>query len=227
MANQPSSYDVPITHIYSIEGNIGSGKSTFVKFLKENINNQNVVFVQEPVDVWETIKDKNGETILTKFYRSNKDYAFAFQMMAYISRLSLLKKTIIENPGKIIITERCVETDKNVFAKMLYDSGKIEDVEYQIYLKWYDEFSSYLHVDGSIYIYTSPKKCVERVQKRNRNGESIPLEYLETCNRYHDLWMNGRNKPMLTIMNEFDIEPNEHMDKLEIFKKFIYSNRKQ
>ena len=221
MANQSSSYEVPITHIYSVEGNIGSGKSTFVKFLKENLNNPNVVFVQEPVDIWETIKDRNGETILTKFYRSNEDYAFAFQMMAYISRLSLLKKTVLENPGKIIITERCVETDKNVFAKMLYDSGKIEDVEYEIYLKWFDEFSSHLHVDGSIYIYTTPKKCAERVEKRNRTGESIPLEYLETCHRYHDVWLNTTNKPLLTLLNEFDVEDHEHMDKLEKFKKFI------
>ena len=104
-----------------------------MKFLKENLNNPNVVFVQEPVDIWQTIKDKNGETILTKFYRSNEDYAFAFQMMAYISRLSLLKKTVLDNPGKIIITERCVETDKNVFAKMLYDSLSEEKPHYELF----------------------------------------------------------------------------------------------
>lgn len=227
MSKQSSSYHVPVTYIYSVEGNIGSGKSTFVRFLKENLNDPNVVFVQEPVDVWETIKDKNGETILTKFYRSNEDYAFAFQMMAYISRLSILKKTILENPGKTIITERCVETDKNVFAKMLYDSGKIKEVEYQIYLKWFDEFSSYLHVDGTIYIYTTPQKCSERVQKRNRTGESIPIEYLESCHRYHDAWLNNSNKPLLTLLNEFDVEEHEHMDKLEKFKKFINLNIKQ
>jgi len=224
MSTQTQSYNVHITHIYSVEGNIGSGKSTFVRFLKENLKDPNVVFVQEPVDVWETIKDKTGETIITKFYRSTEDYAFAFQMMAYISRLSLLRKTVLENPGKIIITERCVETDKNVFAKMLYDSGKIEDVEYQIYLKWFDEFSSYLQVDGSIYIYTSPNKCAERIQKRNRTGESIPTEYLETCSRYHDEWLNKNSKPMITLLNEFDIEEHEHINKLEIFKKFIYSD---
>ena len=34
----------------------------------------------------------------------------------------------------IIITERSLYTDKHVFAKMLHDQGKIEDVCYQIYL---------------------------------------------------------------------------------------------
>ena len=81
--------------------------------------------------------------------------------------------------------------------------------------------TSYLHVDGTIYIYTTPQKCSERVQKRNRTGESIPLEYLETCHRYHDVWLNNSKKPMLTLLNEFDVEDHEHMDKLERFKKFI------
>ena len=38
----------------------------------------------------------------------------------------------------IIITERSLHTDRMVFAKMLYESGLIEDVNYQIYLKWFD-----------------------------------------------------------------------------------------
>ena len=46
-----------------------------------------------------------------------KNNAFPFQMMAYISRLSLLKNAIRENPDSIIICERCLQTDKYVFAK--------------------------------------------------------------------------------------------------------------
>jgi deoxyadenosine/deoxycytidine kinase len=127
--------------IVSIEGNIGSGKSTILKLLKEYFNeNKNIIFLQEPVDEWEKIKDKNNITILAKFYENQEKYSFAFQMMAYISRLSLLKKTIEKNPDAIIITERCLNTDRYVFAKMLYDNGKLEDVEYQIYLNWFEHF---------------------------------------------------------------------------------------
>ena len=71
--------------IISIEGNIGTGKSTLVQMLKDTYkNNNNVVFLQEPVDMWNTIKDSNGETILSKFYGNQEKYAFSFQMMAYI-----------------------------------------------------------------------------------------------------------------------------------------------
>ena len=100
--------------IISIEGNIGAGKSTIVSALEElvknNMNNyiaqKKVVFLQEPVDTWLSIKDKNGESILSKFYKNQSQFAFSFQMMAYISRQSLLNKTMRENPNSIIITER-------------------------------------------------------------------------------------------------------------------------
>ena len=78
--------------IYSIEGNIGSGKSTFIDILKKENKLQNVIYLEEPVEVWETIKDKSEETILEKFYKNQNKYSFSFQMMAYISRLSELKK---------------------------------------------------------------------------------------------------------------------------------------
>ena len=50
--------------IFSIEGNIGSGKSTLVKILKEQLftaNGKKIIFLQEPVDEWESIKDESGE----------------------------------------------------------------------------------------------------------------------------------------------------------------------
>ena len=77
--------------IVSIEGNIGSGKTTLLKKLKEKyVNNPNIIFLKEPVDEWEQIKDKDGQTMLQKFYADQQKYSFAFQMMAYISRLKIL-----------------------------------------------------------------------------------------------------------------------------------------
>jgi deoxyadenosine/deoxycytidine kinase len=114
-------------------------------------------------------------------------YSFSFQMMAFISRFSLLRKAIQENPNAIIITERCLYTDKYVFAKMLFDMKKIEDINYQIYCKWFEEFSQEIPISKIIYIKTNPIICFSRIQQRNRKGESvIPLEYLEHCHEYHE-----------------------------------------
>src|SRR6056300_1460897 len=107
--------------ILSIDGNIGSGKSTLYEELKSYYKgNEDIRFVPEPVDDWKSIMDKNGVPILTNLYKDTNKYAFRFQMMAYISRLRLLRKQVKENKYKIIISERCVQTDKNVFAQMLY-----------------------------------------------------------------------------------------------------------
>ena len=74
-----------------------------------------------------------------------------------------------------------------VFAKMLYDSGKIEDVNYQIYLNWFDTFSGEFPVHKVIYVKAAPEQCYERIAKRSREGEeNIPLEYLTACSLYHD-----------------------------------------
>ena len=178
----------------SIEGNIGSGKSTLLANLREHYkNNDNVIFLKEPVDEWAKIKDINGTTILEKFYADQEKYSFSFQMMAYVSRIKVLRDTLKEKTiGQekkqyIIITERSLYTDKMVFAKMLYDSGKIEDVNYQIYLNWFDTFSGEFPVHKVIYVKAAPEQCYERIAKRSREGEeNIPLEYLTACSLYHD-----------------------------------------
>jgi deoxyadenosine/deoxycytidine kinase len=193
--------------IFSIEGNIGSGKSTLVSMLKNAMKDDTeVVFMQEPVDIWQTIQDKNGETILSKFYADQDKYAFSFQMMAYISRISMLKKLVKDNPDKIIICERSVLTDKNVFAKMLYDAGNIEEVNYQIYLKWFDEFIADVPIAGLIYVKADPQVSHERVQKRAREGENIPLEYLKNCHTYHNDWIESETCDVLTLDANTDKE---------------------
>ena len=186
---------IKMTIIYTVEGNIGSGKSTLVKLLKKQLSeiipDANFIFLQEPVDVWETIKDNNGKTIIEKFYANQEKYSFSFQMMAYISRLSQITQTMEKNPNAVIITERSVFTDRNVFAKMLYDAGKMESINYEIYNKWFYEFIKKTPLSGIIYLDTKPEKCLERVKFRKRPGEDIPIEYLSNCKKYHDEWING------------------------------------
>lgn len=184
-----------MTRIFSFEGNIGSGKSTLVNYFKEYFaagvfaNGLNVCFVQEPVDEWNTITDETGKTVIECFYADNKRYAFAFQMMAYISRLKTLR-TELNKGYDIIFIERSLFTDRNVFAKMLYDEGKINEIEYKIYNKWFDEFIVDFPKIEYIYLKTDPKTAFDRVLKRGRQGETIPLEYLTKCHDYHEDWLS-------------------------------------
>jgi deoxyadenosine/deoxycytidine kinase len=219
------------SQIISIEGNIGSGKSTLLEKLKNHFKDAaNIVFLQEPVDEWDKIRDKNGITILSKFYENQEKYSFAFQMMAYISRLAILKKAIEDHPNSIIITERCLNTDRYVFAKLLYDTGKIEEIEYQIYLRWFDELSNLGSKQKIIYMKTDPSICFYRIGKRNRNGESgIALDYLEKCSEYHDNMIeNVDSDKLLTIDSNIDTDENHDINNIWINQiiQFITEHKK-
>lgn len=228
--------------IVSIEGNIGSGKSTLLETLKSIFKeNSNVLFLREPVDEWEKIRDKDGNTMLQKFYANQQEYSFAFQMMAYISRLTILRETVRDimrrvqstdqiNKKKekyIIITERSLYTDKFVFAKMLYDQGKIEDVMYQIYLNWFDEFAKDFPVNDIIYVNTDPTKCYERIHKRARVGEEvIPIAYLTACHEYHNAFLDentGIKATQLVLNGNQDIFQNSQIvdDWIGSIKNFL------
>jgi deoxyadenosine/deoxycytidine kinase len=208
-----------MSQIITIEGNIGSGKSTLLDHLKQEYSacTDSIIFLREPVDEWENIQDENGTTILQKFYADQKAYSFSFQMMAYISRLVLLKEAVEKNPHATIITERSLITDKLIFAKMLYDSGNIQHVDYQIYSKWFECFANDYPINKVIYVNSSPEICYERIHERARLGESvIPLDYLKTCDSYHKKMILSFSENEKISVMELDgntnikIKENEH-----------------
>ena len=213
MGLSPSSYNYDNVSIISIDGNIGSGKSTLLERLRTHYADRgDVIFLREPVSDWETIQDANHKTMLSKFYEDKQKYAFPFQMMAYISRLSILRETIRNRTNDkplYIITERSLYTDRHVFAKMLYNDGDIEYVNYQIYLRWFDEFAQDFPLSHIIYVDTSPEICYERIHKRAREGEElIPLEYLKNCHNYHNQFTQEINCPLLTLDGNVNIFEN-------------------
>ena len=204
--------------LVSIEGNIGSGKSTVLEYLK-TLTDFNIIFVDEPVSEWISIKDKDGMNALDCFYKDQKENAFCFQVLAYITRLKKLmdKLNNIDNNIKtIIITERSIETDRNVFAKMLYEEGLLTSIEWESYNYWFNTFKDISKVDMILYIKTSPIKCLERINKRNRSEEStINLSYLEKCHSYHENWLKDNS-------NIITLDGHNSIDKIRIdVLKFI------
>jgi deoxyadenosine/deoxycytidine kinase len=201
--------------VVSIEGNIGSGKSTLMKYLKEYFkNDDHIIFLKEPVDEWEKIKDNTGKTILEKFYGDQEKYSFSFQMLAYISRLNVLRdalKTIdpLSDKKYVIITERSLYTDKLVFAKMLYETGKMEDVNYQIYSTWFQTFSEEFPVHRVIYVETLPEICHQRISNRSRKGEkNISLDYLISCDKYHEEMLEFFSNNNIILDNPLILDGN-------------------
>jgi deoxycitidine kinase/deoxyguanosine kinase len=197
--------------LISVEGNIGAGKSTILEHMETYFTKNcqelsgKILFLKEPLDIWEQFKDENGLTILEKFYKSQKRYAFTFQVMAYITRLSLLKNAIKQNPEvQVIIIERSLCADKNIFMNMLHDDGVVENIEFSIYNKWYSEFIQDYRVDAVIYMDSNPETCAERINRRNRSGEEgIPVDYLKKCKDYHSKWLLDTKCSDIQNMSEY------------------------
>lgn len=191
--------------IYTVEGNIGAGKSTALNFIQDKLNiDKEYVIILEPVDEWLQFKPIGcDQSLFELFYKDNKKYGFAFQLYALQSRYKYMIDIMEKNPGKIIICERSPLTDNEIFAKMLVNDNIISKYEYEIYCKWHSLINTIMspNIKGIIYLKTSNEVCASRVIHRHRSGEGgISINYLEKLNIQHDIWLeNEKNIPILTL----------------------------
>ena len=214
--------------IYCVEGNIGSGKSTLMRELRNrNITQmcgRPIVYLDEPVPVWESITDENGTNMIELFYGDQEKYAFSFQMMAYISRLSILQDASRRYPNSIILCERSLFTDYFVFAKMLHESGKLSLENYTIYKKWFYHFTKDIHITGIIYIYTNPETAHARCKKRARAGECIELDYLSRCHEAHHAWIDTTDIAVIRLDGNFTHSEKLYTTWIDNLEKFVKSH---
>lgn len=184
--------------ILTIEGNIGAGKSTFLQRLQTRYaDRSDILFLLEPVGLWEQVKDEQGKNMLEKFYENPQKYSFAFQSMAFSSRLKLIREAVekaeeVDSPIKTIIMERSLDADREIFAQMLRDDGLLEKCEHDIYLMMSEESQRKYSADGILWLTAEPDVCHGRIATRGREGEDqISLDYLEKCGQYHRQWLGA------------------------------------
>ena len=206
--------------IISVEGNIGVGKSTLIKnVMKYYENNDKIVFYLEDLTLWNLIKDLNGNSIFELYYKNQKEYSFPFEITTLVSRLKQIKNTPIDK--LVIVTERCVFTDRDVFAKMLYEQNNISEINYKIYNLLFDTINMCTNI---IYFYINiePEIAYNRTIERNREGELVDFNFLQVCHDYHNKWLN--NKDNVIIVNDLDLKSLTIKLKNLINKYFIKYN---
>uniref|UniRef100_A0A6C0HD10 Deoxynucleoside kinase domain-containing protein n=1 Tax=viral metagenome TaxID=1070528 RepID=A0A6C0HD10_9ZZZZ len=228
--------------IFTIEGNIGSGKTTILRDINQfcKFDKKHVV-IYEQVQEWAQMKDENNIDILSLFYKDKTKYSYIFQSYVLFSRINHMLETVKNNPGAIIICERSHFTDLYVFALALYESKDISEIEWKVYNEWHRKLRELLSItiSGIVYIKTDAEMCHQRMKIRNRNGEEgVPLDYLKILEVKHDKWLLERpvldttkkwfsvNKdtiiPVLTLNGNIDVyDINNRERQYRMIEEFI------
>ncbi|PNH00058.1 Deoxynucleoside kinase, partial [Tetrabaena socialis] len=168
---------------YFLEGNIAAGKSTFLDLFKDH---QGCIVAKEPVDDWSAPLDGDGDGILQLYYRSKETHAFAFQATVMLSRVTQLLTLMRDHPGATILAERSPASG-GIFVKQLRSEGVLTSVQCALHERWIQMSEALVQTAGIVYLRVSPETCMERLRRRNRNGEAlIDKQLIVDLHQLHD-----------------------------------------
>jgi len=208
--------------IVSLDGIPGAGKSRLLQELKKS--SLNVICLQEPVEEWSKLKDSKDRTLFSLYYNDQKRYAIGFQLQVLHTRFEQLEKALREHPNDLIITERDLMTDYQIFTQMLYDKNMFEEIEFGLYKQLYLSYQRRLEEQNGdtmkrIYLTTSASVSHRRMMSRGRKEEkNVPLEYLVEVDKYHKRLFTGMvNVLQVDGDDDWDTLPKELLDRIVCF----------
>ncbi|CAD8182089.1 unnamed protein product [Paramecium pentaurelia] len=221
--------------LISIEGNIGSGKSTLLKLIQQKY--PDLRFIPEPVNEWQCINGDPSMNLLGSFYEDPTRWAYTMQVYAFYSRLKHWKEVLSDpiNPEEkhLILSERSIEADKEIFAVNGHKNGLINNLEFALYEKFYDwlceeVFGKKIQKQMIIYLQVDPEVCHLRMQKRARDEEknTISKEYLTQIHNRHEEWLlreTHKNTSILVLNGdkEFESDLNQQQKMFNSIDNFL------
>ncbi len=163
-----------------IAGNIGSGKSTLVEFLQRRFG---IRPFYEPFD---------RNPFLSDFYGDMPRWAFHSQVWFLASKFRLHRniEAALERGERVLVQDRTIYEDAEIFAELLFRSRRIARREYATYRLLYESVVDLLPPpDLLIYLRCSVRTLRRRIRKRGRQEEmSIPYRYLRRLNDRYEEW---------------------------------------
>ena len=169
-----------------VEGNIGSGKSTFLDHYR---NLSDFAVFQEPVDKW---RDLDGHNLLELMYTDPSRHSYTFQSFV---QLTMAQLHAAKTNKRIKMIERSLWSARYVFAENLLLSKNMATSEFEVLKAWFEFLRGCpkevdLSVDLVIYLRTSPEVAYQRLKARARSEEKIvSLEYLQDLHNLHEKWL--------------------------------------
>ena len=195
----------------AVAGNIGVGKSTLTKLLADALGGKPFF---EPT---------NQNPYLADFYQDMARWGFHSQI--YFLGRRLKDHASLLNESGILIQDRSLYENAEVFARNLYDRGYIRDRDWNIYQEIYQTAIQLLRPpDLIIYLQASVPSLVDRIRSRGRAFEQkIDSNYLENLNRLYDRWsVEFPHAPLLTISTDeirYHEDPQQFEMVLDLIRK--------
>ena len=191
-------------------GNIGSGKTTFTRFISKS---QNWIPFYEPV---------SDNPYLEDFYNDMPRWSFNLQVYFLHKRFEMHKKMSQMKMG--VVQDRTIFEDKEIFAKNLYEMKKISQRDWENYSGLFASMVSFLKKpDLVIYLKASTDILLNRIESRSRDFEkNVDPGYIRTLNVAYDRWVEKEKRyPVIIInTNNFDIYKDQQSFK-RIEKKIL------
>jgi len=210
----------------SVEGNVGSGKSTFLNFFR---GYPDISVYQEPVDYWTNF---HGEDMLGLVYNDTKRWGLTFQSLVTLTMLETHVKDLRGRDGlptpPVKVMERSMQSGRWCFIEQM--TNVITKAEISLLDEWYDVIrnTTDVDVDAIVYLRTDPQVIYERIYKRDRKEElQIPLAYFEDLHRLHENWLIHQNVTTYPMPKVIVIDANTDLSLLKLtyrqFAKDLYS----
>jgi deoxyadenosine/deoxycytidine kinase len=173
-----------------VEGNIGVGKTTLLEHFALYAD-----IVKEPIHLWQNVK---GHNLLQLLYDDPQQWAFLFQSYVMLTAVQNHLK-VSSKPVKLI--ERSIFSSQYCFSQLLYQTGKLHEVELDVLMSWSNFLTSSpqldLEVDLIIYLRTDPQTAFDRIKLRAREEENnISLQFVHKLHNFHDNWLLNHKFPV-------------------------------
>ena len=187
--------DMGSKRFIAIAGNIGTGKTTLTQMLAKK-------YVWEPH--FESVVDN---PYLADFYGDMNRWSLQLQVF-FLSKRFQAHQHILKS-GSSAIQDRSIYEDAHIFARALYESGRMEKRDFENYLELYQTMSQFLEApDLIVYVRRSVEKLKQQIQRRGRDYEkNISDEYLVQLNHCYDEWIQnyGIGKVLTIHADELDL----------------------
>ncbi|MET3290030.1 deoxynucleoside kinase [Brevibacillus fluminis] len=193
-------YGIPHDAVITVGGTVGVGKSTFTRALADLLGFRVSV---EKVD---------GNPYLERFYDDFARWSFHLQIYFLAERFKEQKRMFEYGGG--FVQDRSIYEDTGIFAKMLYEQGRMSEDDYQTYTQLFEAMVMtpyFPHPDLLIYLEGSFDEIIDRVHERGRPMEQqTPTQYWQDLFGRYDKWIDSFTAcPVLRIsIHEYDILNN-------------------